>query len=74
MSEQKKGRKLTEEWKLRVSENSANKRKVHNIETDEIFNSIREAAEKYNIAATHITRVCRGRRKRTGGFHWEYVA
>lgn len=40
----------------------------------EIFNSIIEAAEKYNIAPTHISRVCRGKRNRSGGFHWEYVS
>lgn len=72
-SEQRKGRKLTEEWKQHISEGSIAKVKVRNIETGEIFNSIREAAEKYNILPTHITRVCRGRRNKTGGYHWEYV-
>lgn len=47
--------------------------KVKNVETGEIFNSIKEAAEAYKIKATHITRVCKGRRKRTGGYHWEYI-
>lgn len=72
-SETRKGRKLTEEWKIHISEGSICKRKVKNIETNEIFDSIKEAAEKYNIKATHITRVCRGKRKKTGGFHWEYI-
>lgn len=48
-------------------------RKVLNIETGEVFNSIKEAASKYNLKETHISRVCRGGRKTTGGFHWEYV-
>ena len=47
--------------------------KVRNIDTGEIFPSIMDAAEHYSIKPTHITRVCRGRRKRTGGFKWEYV-
>lgn len=47
--------------------------KVRNIETDEIFDTIKEAAKKYNLKDTHITRVCKGKRKTTGGFHWCYV-
>lgn len=72
-SEQRKGRTLTDEWKKHISESSAQKRRVRNIETGEIFNSIVEAAEKYNIVPTHISRVCRGERNKTGGYHWEYV-
>lgn len=72
-SEQRRGRKLTDEWKRNVSLSLCNRRKVKNVETGEIFNSIREAAEKYGVPPTHITRVCRGKRKRTGGYHWEYV-
>lgn len=48
-------------------------RKVINLDTEEIFNSITEAGEKYGIFTTHITRVCKGRRKRTGGFRWQYL-
>lgn len=73
-SEQRRGRKLSREWKQNISEGSTVKVRVRNIETGEIFNSIKEAAEKYNIIPTHITRVCRGKRKKTGGYHWEYVS
>lgn len=74
MSEKRKGRVLTEEWKKHISENNNNKRRVRNIETGEVFETIKEAADKYNIIPTHITRVCRGRRKSTGGYHWEYIS
>lgn len=47
--------------------------KVRCVETGEVFNSITEAATKYGITPTHISRVCRGKRKRTGGYHWEYI-
>ena len=47
-------------------------KKVVNVDTGEIFNSIKEAAEKYSLKETHISRVCRGKRKTTGGFRWEY--
>lgn len=52
---------------------SHHKVKVRNVDTGEVFSSIKEAAEKYSIKETHITRVCKGRRNRTGGFRWEYV-
>ena len=73
MSATRTGRVITDEWRKRISDGSVQKRKVRNIETGEIFNSIKEAAQKYSIVPTHITRVCRGKRKQTGGFHWEYV-
>lgn len=72
-SECRKGRKLSDEWKRHVSENSAMKVKVKNVDTGEIFNSIVEACRKYDIEPTHISRVCRGKRKSCGGYHWEYV-
>lgn len=74
MSEKRKGRVLSDEWKQRISENNSQKRRVRNIETGEVFDTIKEAAGKYNIIPTHITRVCRGKRKSTGGYHWEYVS
>lgn len=48
--------------------------KVRNVETGEVFDSVQDAANAYGVKATHITRVCRGKRKTTGGFHWEYAA
>lgn len=47
--------------------------KVRNVDTGEVFDSVKEAAEKYNLKDTHISRVCKGKRKTTGGFKWEYV-
>lgn len=73
MKESRKGRIITTEWRKHISEGSKAKVKVQNIETGEIFNSIKEAATKYNIIPTHISRVCRGKRNKTGGYHWKYV-
>lgn len=70
LSKQRKGRKLTEEWKKNVG--IASQRKVINLDTKEIFNSINNAAKKYNLKSTHISRVCRGKRIKTGGFKWMY--
>lgn len=67
----------TEERKeqLRLSAKTRKYRtvKVRNVDTGEVFDSVKEAAEKYNLKDTHISRVCKGKRKTTGGFKWEYV-
>lgn len=36
-----------------------------------LFNSIREAEHEYNI--THISSVCRGKRRTDGGYVWRYI-
>lgn len=73
MSESRKGRIITPEWRKHISESSKSKVRVQNVETGEIFESVRQAANKYGIIETHISRVCRGKRKKTGGYHWKYV-
>ena len=70
MSEKRKGRKLTEEWKTNIG--NSQKKKVVNIDTGEVFNSVKEASEYYNLKDTHISRVCKGKRNKTGGFRWKY--
>lgn len=47
-------------------------RRVINLDTGEVFNSIVDACDKYDVKATHVSRVCRGKRKRTGGYRWAY--
>lgn len=47
--------------------------KVINKTTGETFNSIKEAAKASGVLATHITRVCKGRRKSAGGYEWSYL-
>ena len=72
MSEKRQGMAhLTDEQvaNLRKSHHTV---KVLNVETGEVFDSVKAAAEKYGLKDTHITRVCKGKRKRTGGFQWEY--
>ena len=36
------------------------------------WNSIADIEKETNIKGTHISRVCRGKRKTTGGYKWEY--
>ena len=42
-------------------------------DTGEIFNTIKEAADKYGICRANISRVCRGLQNTAGGFRWEYI-
>jgi hypothetical protein len=46
---------------------------VKNIDTGEIFESIKLAEEKTGIFSEHITNCCKGKYKSAGGYHWEYV-
>jgi group I intron endonuclease len=70
MSVKRKGRKLSEEWKDKISQGL--QKKVINLDTGEIFNSVKAAATHYGLKDTHITRVCKGKRKTTGGFRWSH--
>lgn len=75
IGEANKGKILSEESRKKISQKKKGKngRKVLCVELNQIFNTINEASEKFNIKATHITRVCKGKRCTTGGFHWIYV-
>lgn len=48
-------------------------RPVKNLETKEVFDSIREASKQYSIFEQNIYRVCNKKAKSAGGYHWEYV-
>jgi hypothetical protein len=60
--------------RIKQIENTRNqnqKRKIKCIETQIIYDSIKEAQESLGIA--NISAVCSGKRKTAGGYHWEYV-
>ena len=50
-----------------------NKKQIRCVETQEIFDSIRAAAKKYNLNEPHLSNCCKGKRKTHKGYHWEYV-
>lgn len=50
-----------------------NCRKVRNVETGDVFDSIQEASVAYNIGKVGIIRTCQGLHQTAGGYHWEYV-
>lgn len=81
ISESRKGkslnhcRKHSDEIKRKISENRKGLgcRKVINLNTNEIFDSIQDACKKYNLLDGSISRVCSGKYKTSGGFKWVYV-
>lgn len=73
MNSKRKGMSHLNEEQVKHLRESHFVRTVKNIDTGEVFDSIKEASERYRINPTHITRVCKGRRKMTGGYRWEYV-
>lgn len=68
-----KGKKLSAEWRKHMSEAQPNKRTIRCIETGKIYHSFVEASEDTGLNRTKIVSCCTGKRKSTGGFHFEYV-
>jgi len=77
ISEACKGKKQSEESKRKSSEALKNRKdlskKVLCVETGEIFDSAHEAERKTGIFQPNISKVCLGKLKTTGGFHWRYA-
>lgn len=80
----KLGRKLTSEHSEKIRQSHLGKgwkpstyekccRKIRCVETSEIFDSIKAAAEHHGLKAPNISAVLAGKGKSCGGFHWEYV-
>lgn len=51
----------------------ANQQRVKCITTGELFTSIKDACQKYDLSPSNIVACCNGRRKTTGGMKWEYA-
>ena len=71
-----KGIPCSEAQKKRISEvnkgkAAPNRRAVKNMDTDEIYCSVKEAKECTGI--THIDQCARGERKTAGGYRWCYI-
>ena len=86
ISKAKKGHEVSEETRDKIRKSLSRIReqrikhsvetrgkKVINLTTGEIFNSVTEAANKYNVYPANIRKVCRGFYKTTGGCVWAYV-
>lgn len=49
------------------------RKKIINIDTGEIYNSVSEVEAKTGISVQCIGLCCRGKLKTAGGYHWKYV-
>lgn len=57
----------------RIKEARTKKFAVINLETGEIFPCPMDAYRATGIHNDSISRVCKGKSKTAGGYHWEYV-
>lgn len=48
-------------------------KKVKCVETGEVFDAVIDAEHKYNVDHRNIIAVCKGKRKRAGGYSWQYL-
>ena len=53
--------------------NTNSVKKVLCVETGIEFDSVTQAAEVVGCSISNLSNVLKGKRKTTGGFHWEYV-
>lgn len=72
------GKHHSKEVKKRLSEikmgaNNPRAKQVICVETQMKYGSVREACRSTGISRDSISRVCLGKLKTAGGFHWEYV-
>jgi group I intron endonuclease len=57
-----------------IGEKHWKSKKIKNLDTGKIYDSIGLASRDLNIAnGTHIVEVCKGKRKTAHGFHWAYL-
>ncbi len=48
--------------------------KVRCIDTNRVYDSMRDASDDTGVLRSKLTLVCQGKRRTTGGLRWEYVA
>lgn len=77
VGEARKGKKLSEEHKRKMSESLINhkdlSKKVLCVETGEVFDSTMDVERKTGINSGNISMACNGKRKTAGGFHWKFA-
>jgi group I intron endonuclease len=67
-----KGKKMSAEQHAKLILTRKTK-KVRCIETNEIFNSLKEASNKFQFDMRYISNVCRGINRSTHGYHFEFI-
>jgi len=76
MREQKLGKPLSEEHKVKLSKakngHNCGEKSVVCVELNVVYHSVREAAEEFELTETHISACCKEKRNKCGGLHWKY--
>ena len=82
MRERKLGKHLSDCTKMQISENrkgictgtnNPRAKSVKNLDTGEVFDTLRDACGKYALSHGNLSLVCSGKRKTCGGYHWSYL-
>jgi len=60
------------EKRQKIIDSKKDKKPVYCFETDTTYSSIHECARQLNLQATLICKVCKGKAKTTGGYHFRY--
>ena len=71
ISAAKIGHKVSDETKEKLRK--AFSQKVICVEMNKIFNSMKEAAEYFDLSKCTISAVIKGRNKTAGGYHWKLI-
>lgn len=71
MSKSRKGKKPSNKTINAATE--THKKKVLCVETNKVYDSMKEASKKTKANSSRISDVCRGVRKTAGGYHWKYA-
>lgn len=74
LSDAKKGIPKSEEAKRHLSESKREKgKRVLCVELNQVFRSITDACEALGVDPSVVVRVCKGKNKTAGGYHWRYA-
>lgn len=67
------GRKHSEQSKAKMcAAQHKNKKPVYCVELDRVFGGVSIAAKELSLLQSRISLCCQGKRKTTGGYHWQY--
>ena len=73
ISEKNKGKHASVKTEFKKGHKSFSAKKVLCIETNTVYNTIKEAGEDTSTMACHISEVCKNKRESAGGLHWKYL-
>lgn len=73
ISQKNKGKHASIQTEFKKGHKAFNARRVLCIETNVVYNTIKEAGKDTNTMDCHISEVCKNKRKSAGGLHWKYL-